>query len=390
VRIAFVYDVVYPFVPGGVQRRIHALASRLATRHEVTFYGFGSWDASGEGCLPGCRYVSVGKPVPLHDARGRRRLGEAIVFALRLARTLPGGNEEVLDIANFPYFSIPVAWLIARWKRRALVVTWHEYWGAYWDERLGRLGGLGRLLERACLALSPTIVAVSEYTRRRIVASGVDPDRVRVVPNGIDFHGIEEARPAAERSDLIWVGRLIPHKNAELALRAFALLARERPELRLLVVGDGPERGRLEGLAASLGIAGAVRFAGFVKRSSDVYGLMKSSRVLLAPHRKEGFGITVVEGWGCGIPAVVCREPQSALPDLVDEPVKGRVAEPSPEAVGAACRELLDGAAAAGREVLAERAAAYDWERIAGRLEAVYRESLDRSRGQTVRKTPLT
>jgi L-malate glycosyltransferase len=377
-RVALVYDVVYPFVPGGVQRRNHALAARLSGRHEVSFYGFGSWDESGEGRLPGCRYVSVGKPVPLHDERGRRRLGEAVAFALRLAATLPRGDEELLDVANFPYLSIPVAWLAARLRGQALVVTWHEFWGGYWDERMGRWGFLGRVLERLCLALSPTVVVVSEHTRRRVVASGVEEGRVRLVPNGVDLEEIRSAPPAAERSDLVWVGRLIPHKNGELALRAFALLVAERPSLRFLVVGDGPERGRLEALAASLGLAGSVRFAGFVERAAEVYGAMKSSKVLLAPHRKEGFGITVVEGWGCGIPAVVCREPESALPDLVDDPAKGRVADPTPESVAAACRELLDVPPA--QELLAAGAATYAWERVAERLEGVYQDALAASR----------
>ncbi len=83
-RIALVYDVVYPFVPGGVQRRNHELARHLRNRHDVALYGFRSWDDEGTGCLPGCRYVSVGEPVPLHDDRGRRRLSEALLFGLRL------------------------------------------------------------------------------------------------------------------------------------------------------------------------------------------------------------------------------------------------------------------------------------------------------------------
>jgi glycosyltransferase involved in cell wall biosynthesis len=381
VRIALVYDVVYPFVAGGVQRRNHALARHLRRRHDVAFYGFRYWDAEGRGCLPGCRYVAVGEPVPLYDDRGRRRFSEALTFGLRLFGPLSRSEEGVWDVANFPFFSVPVAWLLSHLKGRALVVTWHEYWGGdYWNERAGRLGFLGHLLERACLALSPTVVTVSEHTRRRMAQAGIDPGKVRVVPNGIDLQEIAGAPPAAERSDLIWVGRLIPHKNAELALQAFALLVRERPELRFLIVGDGPERGRLEEVAQGLGIAGSVRFAGFVENSSDVYGLMKSSRLLLAPHRKEGFGITVVEGWGCGIPAVVCREPLSALPDLVDEPLKGRVAEPMPEAVAAACRELLEVAPETGRDALTEKAAAFDWERVAEQLEAVYRDAVTRSR----------
>ncbi len=379
-RIALVYDVVYPFVAGGVQRRNHALARCLRARHDVAFYGFRFWDAAGAGCLPGCRYIPVGEPVPLYDRHGRRRFAEAVLFGLRLLGPLSRSEEDVWDVANFPFFSVPVAWLLGRLKGRAVVVTWHEYWGDYWNERAGRLGSLGQLLERTCLALSPTVVTVSEHTRRRMALAGVDPGKVHVVPNGIDLEEIAAAPPSRDRSDLIWVGRLIPHKNADMALRAFALLQVERPALRLLVVGDGPERSRLEGLAGSLGVAASVRFAGFVERAADVYGLMKSSRVLLAPHRKEGFGITVVEGWACGIPAVVCREVQSALPDLVDEPVKGRVVESTPEEVAAACRDLLDATGEAERAALVERAADFGWARVAEQLEEVYRAAIGRIR----------
>jgi glycosyltransferase involved in cell wall biosynthesis len=380
VRVGFIYDVVYPFVAGGVQRRNHALATRLRARHEVTFYGFRSWDEGGEGCLAGCRYVGVGAPVPLYNANGRRRLGEAVVFAAKLLLPLSRGREEVWDIANFPFFSIPVAWLVSRLTGKALVVTWHEFWGSYWNDRMGRFGFLGRLLERACTAMSPTIVTVSGHTQRRMLAAGVDPSRVHVVPNGIDVEVIRDAPPSRERSDVIWVGRLIPHKQADLAVRAFALLHRDQPTLRFVVVGDGPERGRLEALAADLGIGSAVRFAGFVDRPEEVYGLMKSSRLLLAPHRKEGFGITVVEGWACGLPAVVSRGEESALPELVDEPLKGRVADPSPEALAAACGEVLAATGPGERRALTERAACYDWEKVAEQLEAVYRAAIGRIR----------
>jgi len=375
-RIALVYDVVYPFVVGGVQRRNHAVASHLARRHRVTFYGFESWDETGEGLLPGCRYVGVGRPEPLYTASGRRRFSEALLFALRLIGPLGRGDDEVWDIANFPYLSIPAAWAMSKLRKRALVVTWHEFWGPYWDERLGRLGFLGRLLERACLALSPTIVTVSRFTRDRIVAAGVDPAKVHVVPNGIDIGAIRNAPLAAVPSDLIWAGRLVAHKQPGLALRAFALLHQADPSLRFVVVGDGPERERLEALAGELGVAGAVRFAGFVERPEELFGLMKASRVLLAPSKKEGFGIMVVEGWAAGLPAVVCREPESALPELIDDPLAGRVAASTPEAVAAACAELLTREGRGNRALLAERAARYDWRRVASELEEVYRTAI--------------
>ena len=358
-RIALVYDVVYPFVVGGVQRRNHALASHLVGRHQVTFYGFQSWSESGEGLLPGCRYIGVGRPEPLYTASGKRRLREALLFGFRLIGPLGRGDEEVWDVANFPFFSIPVAWALSKLRRRALVVTWHEFWGPYWDERLGKLGFLGRLLERACLALSPTIVTVSRFTRDRIVAAGVDPARVHVVPNGIDIEAIRNAPAADIPSDLIGAGRLVAHKQPGLALRAFALLHRADPSLRFVGVGDGPERVPLEALAGELGVEGAVRFAGFVEKPEELFGLMKASRVLLAPSKKEGFGIMVVEGWAAGLPAVVCQGPESALPELVDDPVAGRVAASTPEAVAAACTELLAREEPGNRALLAKRAARY-------------------------------
>ncbi len=376
-RIAFVYDVVYPFVIGGIQRRNYCLGKRLSKAHEVSFYGFRSWEDGSAGCLPGCRYVSVGEPVPLYLASGGRRFREALAFGLRLFRPLSRSEEEVWDVANFPFLSIPVAWLLSHVRRRALVVTWHEYWGGYWNERMGRFGFLGRALERSCLAMSRTIVTVSEHMKRRIVAAGVPASRVHVVPNGVDTERIRRAASSELRSDLIWVGRLIPHKQPDLALRAFALLHREQPALILVLVGDGPERERLATLAEELEIGGSARFLGSLNDADEVYGLMKASRVLLLPSRKEGFGITVVEGFCCGIPAVVCRHELSALPELIDEPLKGRVAEPSPESVAAACRELLATPDVEGRRVLPERAARYDWDVVTRELEKVYRKALE-------------
>ncbi|HVA50430.1 MAG TPA: glycosyltransferase family 4 protein [Pirellulales bacterium] len=375
-RIALVYDAVYPFVAGGVERRNYALARELRGRHRVALYGFHYWGDDGARCLAGCHYMPLGRPVPLYRADGRRRIIEAIVFAARLLRALLRSDDEVWDLANFPFFSVPAAWLVSRLRRRALVVTWYEFWGEYWDRYLGWWGWAGRRVELLALRCSPQVLTVSQMTRRRLMAAGYPSERITVLPCGVDFEAVVAARELGEQFDLICVGRLLPHKRVELAIEALAHVRRARPGATLAVVGDGPERRRLERRAADLGLGDAVRFHGKLPEAEQVYALMKSSRVLVAPSEREGFGIAVVEGWACGLPAVVCVGEENAMAELIDQPFKGRVVAATAESIAAGCSELLPEDPRARQRQLREAAKAYDWPHIAQRLEALYRDAL--------------
>jgi glycosyltransferase involved in cell wall biosynthesis len=375
-QIALVYDAVYPFVAGGVERRNYAVAEVLRREHGVALYGFDYWSDRRDACLSGCRYVAVGPPVPLYDAAGRRRISEALVFAGRLLVALMRGQEEVWDVANFPFFSVPVAWLASRLRRRKLIVSWYEYWGDYWYRYLGWRGFLGRWIERLALRCSPRVIAISQVTRRRLIVAGYPHERITVVPGGVDLQSIARARPADETFDLIYVGRLLPHKRVHLAIEALAQLRTTHPTATLAIVGDGPERDRLRQLVAELGLESAVRFFGKLPTAEQVYSQLKSSRVLVAPSEREGFGISVIEAWGCGAPAVVCAGQENAMCELIDRPFKGRVTKPNAACIAAACRELLAEPRAAYEQELLTAAGDYDWPRIARRLETVYQSAL--------------
>jgi glycosyltransferase involved in cell wall biosynthesis len=375
-QIALVYDAVYPFVAGGVERRNYSVAEVLRGRHEMSLYGFRYWSAEGEACLDRCRYVAVGPPMALYDAGGRRRIREAIVFAGRLFVALLRGREQVWDVANFPFFSVPAARVASLLRRRKLIVTWYEFWGDYWFRYLGWRGIFGRWVEKLALCCSPRVIATSQVTRRRLIAAGYPSDRIELVPCGVDLRSVARAPVAAARHDLIYVGRLLPHKRVELAIETLAELRRTRPAATLAIVGDGPERERLQRHASELGLESAVHFHGKLPSAEQVYGLMKSSRVLVAPSEREGFGITVVEAWGCGIPVVVCTGEENAMTELVDRPVKGRIAHARASDIANACRELLEQLADAYQEPLRAAAADYDWPQIAKRLERVYEEAM--------------
>lgn len=373
-RIGFVYDAVYPYVIGGAEHRNYALAEQLRRRHAVEIIGYDYWSADPTRRLAGVEYVGVGRPVAQYDARGRRRIGQALQFAARLAPALRRSRAEIFDCSNFPFFSVPVARLGAALGGRKLVVTWHEFWGRHWRNYSGTLAPVGRLVERLVLWSSPHVIAVSEHTRRALLAAGYPERRVTVVSNGVDCQAIAEVPRSADATDLIYAGRLVSHKRVDLAIRAAALL----PGVTLAIVGEGPERPNLERLATELGVTDRVRFVGYLPTERDVYAQLKSARVLVFPSQREGFGLTVVQGWACGLPAVVCDAAQSALPSLMDDPRKGCVVASNAEALAGACRKLLD-APRVERSEVAELARPFDWPQIVERLEQVYAQILNGS-----------
>jgi glycosyltransferase involved in cell wall biosynthesis len=100
-------------------------------------------------------------------------------------------------------------------------------------------------------------------------------------------------------------------------------------------------RSKLEELVAVLGLQNNVQFDGFFVDEIDVFSRMKACRIAVLPSSREGFGMTLVQSWACGLPVVVCRGRDNAMVDMIDGPFLGRVAEPTPGAIAMSICELL-------------------------------------------------
>jgi len=146
-------------------------------------------------------------------------------------------------------------------------------------------------------------------------------------------------RTAPESPPLVlMLARLEPQKNLSLALRAFAELLKARPA-RLLILGEGAERRKLEALAARLGIGGAVDMPGY---SADVAGDLARASALLLSSRYEGYPAAVVEALAADVP-VVATDCTPCLASLIDRPVRGEVVRPAePAVLAAALSRALD------------------------------------------------
>ena len=370
-KIAFIYDAVYPWIKGGAEKRIYEIAKRLAEKHEVHWYGVGWWtggNGNGRGTIErdGIVLHSVCKPVQLY-VDGRRSIGEAIYFASKLMPKLIKERFDVIDCQEFPYFPCFTAKVHSLLKRSKFVITWHEIWDKYWFGYLGRKGIFGYLVERLTTKLAENNVAVSEQTKRDLERLGLE--NVEVIPNGIDFERIQRVRRADEESDVIFAGRLIRDKNVDVLIRAVKLLKEEASDVKCVIVGDGPERRRLEKLARDLGLNSNVEFKGFLKEHDDVIALMKSSKVFVLPSTREGFGIVALEANACGLPVITVEHEMNATKDLIENGRNGFVCRLSEDEIA---EKVLTALHSDMSEECLEIAKGYDWDVIVRRCERFY------------------
>jgi len=163
------------------------------------------------------------------------------------------------------------------------------------------------------------VVAVSRGAADDLVrAVGVAPDRIRVVPNPIvtpelramaaapaDHPWFEPGQPPV----LLAVGRLSPQKDFEMLIRAVALVRRHRP-VRLLILGEGGERARLEALVADLGLGGAVDLPGWVL---NPYPYMVRADAFVLSSRWEGLPSVLIEALFCGVPVIATDCPSGPM-----------------------------------------------------------------------------
>lgn len=349
--------------PGGVQVHVRELAEHLLGRgHEILV-------VAPTRAPPAQPWVaSVGSPIDIPYNDSNAPIDPRPWSRRAVRHVLATFGPEVIH-AHQP--TAPSTGLWATLEARAPVVgTFHS--GA----TRARLYDLAApVLRRAARRLAVRI-AVSEraaaFERARIGGE------YRVVPNGVDVQRFATADPAelGPGRKLLFVGRLDERKGFPVAVAAFAELAATRPDLHLVVVGDGPERTALAMLPTAL--RARVTMLGHVP-NAELPPIHAACDLYLGPSTGgESFGIVVVEAMAAGLPVVASDTP--GYDEVVTDATDGLLVPPRDVGAlaGAAGRVLDDHAlaarlAAAGRA----RAAGFDWSVVIEQIEACYGEALD-------------
>lgn len=306
---------------------------------------------------------------------------------LRLRARLRSDAPDILDLHLDVCHSLGTACGLTVRPRPALVLRLENLPSVQYS-RLWR-AGLSAAVSRvdACLAVSHGVLHDALDIRRRA-------RRVDVIRPGIDIGHFESYEPDREelarfRGGAAWVvgsvGRLVRQKGYDLLLEAMPRLLADRPGLRLVIAGEGPERRALEDRAGALGIRHAVRLVGHLPDPRALYAAMD---VFLLPSRHEGYGVVFLEAMAMGVPVLGTRVVGSD--EAVRDGRTGILVPPGDADVLAHAVSRLLGDPARRRSLAA---AAREWlrshgnrGRMAERTETLYRELLAARRSEGGRR----
>ncbi|RDI74303.1 Glycosyltransferase [Gaiella occulta] len=353
-RVALSMLTLVPGAMGGSETYARSLCRALAARRLLDVTAF----------VPAiARDAGEGLPTEVVD---EYRSGTTAAAKLRgVARALasPGAMRlryRGIDVVHYP-FTVPLPRLPAR-----VVITLHDVQHLDVPGLFSRAERAYRKVayDRAARGADIVVVPTAFVRGRALEKLGLEESRVRVIHHGVDH---AQFRPdGSEREPfLLYPARTWPHKNHRRLLEAFALLRRDRPELRLVLTGGGSEA-----LAGPPGVEarGAVPQA-------ELVGLYRRAACLVFPSLYEGFGAPPLEAMACGTP--VAASNAASLPEVCGDAAV--LFEPDdPRAIAAGVEAALARADELARRGL-ERAAAFTWDAAAQRHEDAYRSLSTRS-----------
>lgn len=248
----------------------------------------------------------------------------------RIARLLDEGYDFDLIDAHYFYPDGVAAAMLARWFNKPLVITARGS-----DITLLPQYALPRRMITWAAKRADAVITVCNALREEVIALGVPGERVTSLRNGVDLQLFRPGERTPNTSfTLLTVGHLVPVKAQELIIAALPLL----PDARLVVAGDGPNRGMLESLARELKVETRVQFLGAVPQAQLREHYNNADALVLASSR-EGWANVLLESMACGTPVVASRV--YGTPEVVAAPEAGvLMRERSPQGVADAVDAL--------------------------------------------------
>jgi 1,2-diacylglycerol 3-alpha-glucosyltransferase len=378
-RIGMMLDVYKPHV-SGVTNYV-ALNKRYLEKkgHEITVFTFGDGDYVDDESnvirSPGLPLIDTGYYLGINYSTEARRL------------------LEKMDIAHVhhPFISGMIALRLCRPKGIPIVFTNHTRYDLYAQAYLPALADIiGETMVQAYLPAfcraCDLVIAPSAGMKDVLLRLGVDSP-VEVLPNGVDFNLLSQPQNLSDRSSLgfspqevviLYVGRLGPEKNLPFLLRSFAGTAQAYEGVRLMLVGDGPERDDLEKLAEDLHVRPLVLFTGMVEYG-DIPRYLAAGDIFATASVTEVHPLSVIEAMAAGMPVLGILSP--GVGDIVQDGVTGFLATEDLAAFTAKLVRLVSDSDLRRSLGINARKLAQDYaiERTTGLLLARYQQLFDQS-----------
>lgn len=320
------------------------------------------------------RYVlppKVGMTIaPLTMALGAKRAVQQLLDE--------GFDFDVVD-AHYYYPDGVAAALLAKWFRRPFTITARGT-----DLNLIPQYLLPRRMIDWAAKRAAGSIGVCAALMDVLRSQGHDASKLHVMRNGVDLDRFRPLPPSQMRAELglqgepllLSVGYLIERKGHHLAIEALAQLVQKWPHARLVIVGDGPDKGALAALAKRLGVADKVRLTGSLP-NTELLKWYSAADVLMLCSSREGWANVLLESMACGTPVVATNI--WGTPEVVAKPEAGRlVAERTGPAFAAGIEALLS--AGVDRAATRRYAEGFSWQATTDGQLALFNSIIKRGR----------
>jgi glycosyltransferase involved in cell wall biosynthesis len=213
---------------------------------------------------------------------------------------------DIVEGTNFTTYIL--AFLYAK-KVKAKSFAWYpDVFLGKAVERLGSINGvLTEIAERISLKLPwDRIIALSEETKKKLLEAGVTENKIEVIYGGVDdqkYKKVQESTEKYKNPTIICIARLVKYKRIQDLILAIYLLKDKFPDIRLIIVGEGPERDNLKFQILNLKLQNNIEMIGKVPEE-DKINLLAKSHIHVLPSAVEGFGLVTMEALSVGTPVV--------------------------------------------------------------------------------------
>ena len=358
-KIAFLTELFHPHV-GGCERRFMEIGRRLAAKnHDVHVFTM-QYDRNlpKEEQVNGItvhRYAYSGNYV---SPDGFRSFGGIMKYSVLSFMQLLGSDYDIYYANQWPMLHS----LCVKPVAAPLIQEWCEVW-----TNCVKVTVMQRLLKR----VGDYHVAVSEFTRQRLSnILKIDPSKLVVIPNGVDFAKFNSSRPKVW-GRIVYAGRIVPHKRVKLLVNAFREVKKKIPATELHIIGSGSG---LESVRNSASDIKDCYVHGFLPEDQMV-DLLKSAWLFVLPSEREGSGLVVLEAMAAGVPFVTINHPDNATKELCKFKC-GLMAEPRETSIATTITQLFS-----NKELWNELnvnavnfAKKYDWDTITNHAEDFFSE----------------
>ncbi len=361
---------------GGVEAFSFNLVREIARRHYVVVICRKSDPAQpGREIFPGnLQIIRIGPAAKRIDT-GFLTVPARLYFTL--ASVWVGLKESFDLVQGNNFVTYPAAAILGALRKKPAVAWYPDVFVGRWIGLTGLLSGLtGEISERLSLKFSwSKIVAMSGSTREKLIEQDIPEAKIATIYGGVDR---ELFKPGKNEQDenfyICCVTRLVGYKKVDLLIKAARILKEKGIDVRVEIMGEGPEKSKLVALAEKTGLKDKVRFHGRISQEQMVK-VLQSSRLFCLPSEVEGFGLVTMEAASCGLPFVVTDIP--VLKEVTENGLGGSFFKKG-DATDLAyqiaryvkdpklCREKSAQALQLSRK--------YSWDKIAADFEDMYRE----------------